>query len=269
MAKATRTIVTKELDVDLEQQNGDPVALIIKRFLVDAQEPTVQDQELLNQHQLNVKVQKLNRRGRTIQGVAERFQYLTTDESDIFQEILDDAMLGRGRYNIFVEYRRPEESKDKVVVVRDINVGDDLPGVYGFPHVQNPVEEEKGENPLMTMLLAMMQQNQAAQQSTNKTMTDLLTALITKGADGSGKTVIESFMQGIKLAQDMDPGYEGDPEDNPEAEGIEGLWQVAKPLVTTLLAKIVAGDKAGADAAADELKRLQPPPTEQPLEQPS
>jgi hypothetical protein len=226
MPRVERTTTLKESGLELEQMNGDPFAVMVKSFLVDGMDP---NEDLLRQYDINVKVQKLDRFGKPRHGVVHRSDQLIRGESDIFDEILDDPVLGVGRYNFFVEYRKTdsETAKDKVVVVRDIHVGE-TPAPYLSSRVENPPGQEE-----MSPILALLMQNM---QESQKTTMALLTSLLTKiggAGDGGAKSVLDGIKTGIDLVRSTEVS---DIEENPEdVDPQEKLFELAVPLLQKLL----------------------------------
>jgi hypothetical protein len=177
-----RTVITRD-QIELEQSNGEPFAQMVKAFLLEGQDPS---EELLAEYDVNVKVQRLDRRGRPEHGVKFRGEYLVKGESDIFDDILDD--LGPGRYNFFIEYRKAgTEGPDKVVVVRDLPVGSQQPA-----GMVNPPEREDSTLPALQLVMQSMQES-------NKLLMGMVTAIINKNPGSDAANIVDAIHKGIEL----------------------------------------------------------------------
>jgi len=178
-----RTVITRD-QIELEQSNGEPFAQMLKAFLLEGQDP---NEALLAEYDVNVKVQRLDRRGRPEHGIKFRTERLVAAESDIFDDILDE--LGSGRYNFFIEYRKAgTDGPDKVVVVRDLPVGSQQPAGM----VMNNPEREDSTLPALQLVMQSMQES-------NKLLMGMVTAIINKNPGSDVANVVAAIQKGIDL----------------------------------------------------------------------
>lgn len=192
----TRTIITKDkLNLD-EMSNGDPVAVAIKAYLVDGLDP---DEALLQDQEVKVKVQRVNRQGRTVHGVAFRSNQL----KNLFESVLED--LGSGRYNIFVEYRKLDATTPpKVVKCLDVEIDDpDYPPLSSRGMVDVGAPQDNG-TAINTIALLMQESNKLTVQmmaEQGKNTTAMLTALIGMMGKGSNNSdILKAIETGANLA---------------------------------------------------------------------
>lgn len=242
----SKTVRTQTTVIELEQENGNPFALMVKRFLGEGQDP---NEDMLADYTLNVKVQKLDKYGKPYHGVKFRTSELVTGENDIFDQILDDPELGPGRYTFFVEYEKlgektPPGKEPPVVIVRDVRIGG-----APFPTFQtsgNPPGDREGGNDTANMLALLMQ----SMQESNKLITGVLTALINKQSGGA-----QELLNAIKLGSDL-AGRVVDEVGDGEQDPVNRLLDIGAPVVKVLLEKVLAGDNNGVIQAAEEVRKL-------------
>ena len=199
-----RTVITRD-QIELEQSNGEPFAQMVKALLLEGQDPS---EAMLAEYELNVKVQRLDRRGRPEHGVKFRTERLVAAESDIFDDILDE--LGPGRYNFFIEYRKAgTEGPDKVVVVRDLSVGSH----QAAGMVVNPPEREDSTLPALQLVMQSMQES-------NKLLMGMVTAIINKNPGSDAANIVDAIHKGIELGSQAANAL---PIDGDEVDGEETI----------------------------------------------
>jgi len=236
---AKQTVVTRtEREIE-DQQNGNPIAVAIKSFLMDGLDIP---ETLLNQYELTVKVQRLDRTGRPLHGLSHRSQNIPT----VFDELLDQ--FGPGRYNFFVQYKKTGQPGDpSVVVVKDLRVADpeQVPGLQEVPVTANPPDTRN--DAMMEVLKSIMLQN-----------TQIITAALAKQGGDGGKAIGDAIRTGIELALDAQgPGteHEENPnDDEEEPSDIDRILDIAAPLIKKLME---SGDDSTAITRGDIRKEIE------------
>jgi hypothetical protein len=234
----TRTVKTTE-KFDIEERNGDPIAVGIKGYLEQG-DPLPEN---LAEYEIQVKVQQLDRRGRIVQGITHNSTSLPT----LFDEILDE--LGPGRYNVWVEYKPiGTQKKASLVKVTDIIVADpDQPAAQpGAPGAQLDPGDRRD---VLQIMLAQMQQTTQMMMASQSDMTKVLIALIGNGQKAGSSTT--DILNAIRTGADLAGGGEEGDADPEEGDEVGRLIKLGADVV-----KLIANKKDDENVSAGELKKI-------------
>lgn len=208
-----------------DQEGVDPLLQNLREYLVEGGLLTDEVKAL----EFSIKAQRLDRRGKVIQGVALE----SADIATLFDDILDEH--GPGRYTLYVRFRPAGSKEWRFLKVTDLAVADGtapLPpeGVVPGAGPATPGLQGAERRDVFELMLAQMQQTTQMMMAAQENNTKLLVAMLTRGGgSGAGSSdIIRAIQTGAQLAGGRGVGGDGEEEESPVERLIDFGSQVLK-----------------------------------------